>query len=196
MDQREAWEELYRSNPGAWRGNAEIPLPCRGDALDVGCGNGKTAWTLIESGFRVCGVDFSETAVRQCRERFGDRAEFEVCDATAIPFPDGTFDYITAVHLCEHLSDEGIRLFASECRRLLRPGGYVFVRSFDADDFRSARRSSSDIAYFHRYPDDMICFFTGLEVVSAETVRENTRFGTVRSRTECLMRRRRSQHRL
>jgi len=187
--QEEVWDSLYASNPGAWRGNARIPVPCSGRALDVGCGNGKTVASLLDAGFEVSAVDFSTEAVRLVRERFGDRVTAVVSDAGSIPFADGSFDYITAVHVCEHLTDDEMERFASEVSRLLVPGGFVFVRSFGASDFRSAKRASSDITYIHRSHGDLAHFFDGLETVSSETVEERTRFGEVRSREECLLRR-------
>jgi len=186
--QEDVWDSLYASNPGAWRGNARIPVPCSGRALDVGCGNGKTVASLIDAGFRVSAADFSAEAVRLIRERFGDRVEAVVSDAGSLPFEEGSFDYITAVHLCEHLTDDEMEGFASEVGRLLVPGGYVFLRSFGASDFRSAKRATSDITYIHRSHEALAQFFGGFETVSSQTVEERTRFGETRSREECLLR--------
>jgi len=187
--QEEVWDSLYASNPGAWRGNARIPVPCSGRALDVGCGNGKTVASLLDAGFEVSAVDFSAEAVRLVGERFGDEVAAAVSDAGSIPFDDGSFDYVTAVHLCEHLTDDEMRRFASEVARLLVPGGYVFIRSFGAADFRSAKRATSDITYIHRSHDDLAHFFEGFDIMSSGTVEERTRFGETRSREECLLRR-------
>lgn len=188
MRQEEVWDSLYSSQPGAWRGNAPVPLPCKGRALDVGCGNGKTVATLTDAGFAVSAVDFSSEAVKLCSARFPD-ADVRLAHADSLPFDDGTFDYITAVHICEHLTDAEMSGFASEAARLLVEGGYLFIRSFDADDFRSKGRESSDITYIYRYPQEMASFFKGFDTVSSETVSERTRFGETRSRTECLLRR-------
>jgi len=187
--QEEVWDSLYASNPGAWRGNARIPVPCGGRALDVGCGNGKTVASLLDAGFEVSAADFSAEAVRLVRERFGDKVTVAVSDAGSIPFDDDSFDYITAVHLCEHLTDDEMARFASEVARLLIPGGYIFIRSFGASDFRSAKRASSDITYIHRSHDYLAHFFEGFDIVSSGTVEERTRFGETRSREECLLRR-------
>ena len=187
--QEEVWDSLYASNPGAWRGNARIPVPCSGRALDVGCGNGKTVASLLDAGFEVSAVDFSAEAVRLVGERFGDEVAAAVSDAGSIPFDDGSFDYVTAVHLCEHLTDDEMGRFASEVSRLLVPGGYVFIRSFGAADFRSAKRATSDITYIHRSHDDLAHFFEGFDIMSSGTVEERTRFGETRSREECLLRR-------
>ena len=190
MEQRDLWDGFYRDNGRAWRGNSRIPDPLggRGDALDLGCGNGKTVSTLLDLGYGVTGADFSETAVEMCRENFGDRAAFVTCDVSDLPFPDCSFDYVTAVHVLEHVDDAGMSTLASEIRRVLRPGGYVFVRSFTPSDMRSGARSGEGIRYVHRNPDGIVRFFRDFTAEYARRVDEPTRFGTVRSRAECLFR--------
>ncbi len=141
MGQKELWDEVYRQNPRAWRGVSSVPIPCEGKALDIGCGNGKTVFALLEAGLDVTGIDFSPTAVERCRSAYPD-AEFLECDASELPFPDGCFDYVTAVHVLENLDDEKLRMAASEARRVLRTGGYLFVRCFTPDDMRSGDRKS------------------------------------------------------
>lgn len=192
MDQKELWDGLYRANGRAWRGNSRIPDPLSGmgDALDIGCGNGKTVSTLIDLGYRVTGADFSSEAVNLCTERFGDTARFVTCDASDLPFPDGSFDYVTAVHLLEHIEDSAMQTVADEILRVLRPGGYAFVRSFTPTDMRSGTRSGEGIRYVHRNPDEIVRFFRSFETEFARRVDEPTRFGTTRSRAECLFRKR------
>ncbi len=190
MRQDELWDELYSNQPRAWRGNTRIPDPLdgEGDALDVGCGNGKTTLKLVDMGYRTTGVDFSSKAVGSCRELLGSDATFETASATGLPFPDGSFDYITAVHVLEHLTDDELSVATSEFMRVLRPGGYVFTRTFTAGDLRSAKRAKGDIRYIYRDVVAMRSFFHRFSCESAELVEETTRFGAVRSRVECLFR--------
>jgi hypothetical protein len=54
---------------------------------------------------------------------------------------------------------------------------------------RSEKRSTGDIVYRYREPEDVVSFFHGFEVVNAERIDEQTKFGTTRSRTECLFKR-------
>lgn len=190
MRQEELWDELYSNQPRAWRGNTRVPDPFggKGDALDVGCGNGKTTLKLIDLGYRTIGVDFSSKAVDSCRELLGSDASFETASATELPFDDGSFDYITAVHVLEHLTDEELSVAASEFLRVLRPGGCVFTRTFTAGDLRSSKRAEGDIRYIYRDAEAMKSFFHLFSCESAELVEETTRFGAVRSRVECLFR--------
>lgn len=191
MEQSDLWDGFYRANGRAWRGNSRIPDPLSGDgdALDLGCGSGKTTSTLIDLGYRVTGADFSAEAVGMCRERFGGSARFEVADVLALPFGDRSFDYVAAVHVLEHVSDADMPAAASEIARVMRPGAYLFVRSFTPSDMRSGSRSGDGIRYVHRIPEQIVGFFGGLEVICARQVDERTRFGTTRSRAECLLRR-------
>lgn len=187
-EQSGLWDALYRSNSRTWRGNARVPLPIlSGDALDLGCGNGKTTSFLIDSGFTVTGADFSSEAVGICRKLFDGTAEFIKTDATSLPFEDGSFDYITAVHILEHLDSEGLERASREIVRTLRPGGYLFIRSFAPGDLREAGRKEG-IRYIHRLPEDIVQAFPGMDAVSSELVEERTRFGAVRRRSECLLR--------
>lgn len=190
MSQEEIWDRLYASNSRAWRGSSRIPHPIgSGDALDLGCGNGKTVSSLIDAGYRVTGVDFSGKAVESCERMFGSSARFVRADVTDLPFDDMAFDYITAVHVLEHLDDDMLARCVSEMRRVLRPRGYVFARSFTPDDMRSEGRSGGEIFYRYYDVDSMVSAFSGFKVVSAERVDERTRFGATRSRVECLFRR-------
>ncbi len=154
--------------------------------MDVGCGNGKTVSSLLDAGFRVAGIDFSPAAVGKCAELFPD-AEFFVSDASELPFPGGSFDYVTAVHVLENLEDGKLEKAAGEMERVLAPGGYIFVRCFTPDDMRSGARRDG---FFYRYfgADGICALFPSMEVVSSERKDEPTRFGTVRSRAECLFR--------
>ncbi len=189
--QREAWDSLYRSNGRMWRGNCRLPDPLdgSGDALDVGCGSGKSADALIGLGYRVTGVDFSPEAVDVCRGRFGDTAKFLVGSVLSLPFDDGSFDYACSVHVLEHIPDADMPTAVSEIRRILRPGGYLFVRDFAPGDLRSSSREGSEIDYFHRTPEDLLPFFQGFVTIQSELAEERTRFGAVRRRTELLLRR-------
>ncbi len=187
-EQSGLWNALYRSNSRTWRGNARVPLPIgSGDALDLGCGNGKTTSFLIDNGFTVTGADFSSEAVGICRKLFDGTAEFVQADAADLPFDDCSFDYIAAVHILEHLDSEGLGKASEEMLRVLRPGGYLFVRSFAPGDLREAGRKEG-IRYVHRLPEEIVRAFSGMDVVSSELVEERTRFGAVRRRSECLLR--------
>ncbi len=191
MGQEDVWDTFYRSNGRAWRGNTKLPDPFsgKGDALDIGCGSGKSTSTLLDMGYRVSGIDFSSEAIEICRERFGDSISLSTGDVLDLPFQDGSFDYLTAVHVLEHIRDEDMTRASSEMARVLRPGGILFVRDFAPGDMREGSRGGSDIDYFHRDPMGLITLLPDFNPISFDLVEERTRFGTLRIRTEALLER-------
>ena len=95
--------------------------------LDVGCGTGANLEMLARFGDAE-GVDVSEDALAFCRARglTGVRAGA----AEALPYPDATFDLVTALDVVEHLDDDVAGL--QEMRRVLKPRGcaLLFVPAF------------------------------------------------------------------
>jgi SAM-dependent methyltransferase len=94
-----------------------------GRVLDVGCGTGALLEELRARSSEAWGVDISPEALRFCAER-GLHC-VALADATAVPFPTGHFDVVTAIGIVEHLDDDGA--FLDEMRRLVRPGGVLVI---------------------------------------------------------------------
>jgi SAM-dependent methyltransferase len=95
--------------------------------LDVGCGTGAVALAIARrAGTRVTGIDLVPRHVeraRACAAEAGlqDRTTFLEGDATALPFPDASFDHVYAIESAYHAADKP--RFYAECARVLRPGG-------------------------------------------------------------------------
>lgn len=194
-DQRAVWERFYREQQRPWRGIGKLGGldACKGArALDLGCGNGKTVSALIQAGADVTGIDFSDSAVEYCQEKFSGSARFAVADCTSLPFPDRSFDIVTAVHIFEHLDDVQLLKTVSEVRRVLVPGGVILVRSFAVGDMRSDGKDSNvrgnGISYRYYTVAQMESVFDGFETVSSERTDETMRFGAVRVKVECIFR--------
>lgn len=189
MDEREIWDNFYGRKPRAWRGSGNVPdlnLSEGSRILDAGCGNGKTCSRLIEFGFDVTGMDFSPNAIESCSEIYGNKAVFITGDCLKMPFPEDTFDGIYAVHITEHFDDSEAETFSSECFRILKPDGRLFVRSFSPDDMRSGNPVREGIRYRYRRPEEITALFSEFFVLESKLINETTRFDTVRSRSECV----------
>jgi SAM-dependent methyltransferase len=99
----------------------------RPQILDVGCGTGANLIMLDQFG-EAHGLDVSADALEFCHTRGLDRVSLGA--AEELPYPDESFDLVTALDVIEHLDDDlqGMR----EIHRVLRPVGRVllFVPAF------------------------------------------------------------------
>lgn len=113
-------------------GLAHISVQPRYTILDIGCGGGRTVGKLaaLATQGRVHGVDYSEDSVsfsRKINTAFiaEGRVEIEQASVSQLPFPDNTFDLITAVEThfwWPDLADDLREVF-----RVTRPGGQLAI---------------------------------------------------------------------
>ena len=96
--------------------------------LDVGCGGGRTVQKLaaIAVAGRVCGIDYSEASVRASRRTNADAivaggVTIALASVAALPYPDRTFDVVTAVETHYYWPDPVADL--REIVRVLKAGG-------------------------------------------------------------------------
>ncbi len=96
-------------------------------ALDFGCGYGANLPGILRQGYRYCGVDISEEAIRHCRRRYNGvaNADFIRYGGDDLPFADGSVQAVFAFDVLEHVDD--LDRAVGEIRRVLAPGGTVHV---------------------------------------------------------------------
>jgi ubiquinone/menaquinone biosynthesis C-methylase UbiE len=100
--------------------------------LDVGCGTGILAHTVLElcSPAAVVGIDSAAQQVAQAsRGPAAGRASFEVGDACALPFPDASFDIVASALVLNFVPER--RRALAEMRRVARSGGAVAAYVWD-----------------------------------------------------------------
>lgn len=110
--------------------------------LDDGCGYGRTLAELRDAGFeRLTGVDFSASLVERARREVPE-AKLYVADAASLPFDDASFDAVLLFGVLTCVpSDENQTRVAAEARRVLKPGGVLYVNDFLLnDDVRNKER--------------------------------------------------------
>jgi ubiquinone/menaquinone biosynthesis C-methylase UbiE len=113
-------------------GLKEVPVEGRFTILDVGCGGGRTVDKLaaIASDGKVYGIDYSAASAvsaRRTNSRWIDsgRVEINQSSVSHLPFPDYTFDLVTAVETHYYWPDPVSDL--REIRRVLKPGGRLVI---------------------------------------------------------------------
>ena len=101
----------------------------RGDerALDAGTGTGTFALALAASVREVVGLDPVPELLAHAQRLAAGRPNlrFVEGDATALPFPDGSFDVVTCARTLHHVARPGPLL--AELGRVTAPGGTVVV---------------------------------------------------------------------
>ncbi|WP_327000055.1 class I SAM-dependent methyltransferase [Dactylosporangium sp. NBC_01737] len=122
----------YGTNPQDWFSWLAGRLPAAGHVLEAGAGTG-VLWTHVDhAGLDLTLTDFSPAMCAQLRTVPGARVVR--CDATALPFPDATFDTVIANHMLYHLDDPSAAL--REFARVLRRGGRLAVATNGTDHLR------------------------------------------------------------
>lgn len=101
--------------------------------LDVGCGTGRFLIPLSKR-YEAVGLDFSRTFLDQIKI-LHPSIPVVLGEATKMPFSDESFGGILCVRLVQHLTDSEQALFFEECRRILRPGGFLIVLNYNALSF-------------------------------------------------------------
>ncbi|GAA4704703.1 class I SAM-dependent methyltransferase [Brevibacillus fulvus] len=99
--------------------------------LDIGCGGGgKTCYYATFGPKKIIGVDivphYAEEGNAFAREKgLAEIATFLTADASAMTFPDNTFDTIIMNDAMEHVEQPEKTL--AECFRVLKPGGHLYI---------------------------------------------------------------------
>ncbi len=113
--------------------------PRSGRVLDVGTGTGVAAWAALEatgSEGLVVGVDVSLGMLAVAR-RARPALRLAAAEAIDLPFPDATFDVVTASFAVSHFTRYETALF--DMVRVLRPGGRLAVSTWGPSDDAYAR---------------------------------------------------------
>ena len=130
----------------AWeRTVAERYLTPPGRLLDIGCGGGREAIALHDSGHEVTGVDISAEEIESARATtaaLGKDIAFRLGDGVTLDFPDASFEY--AVIWGQALGNvpgytNRVRLLR-ECARVLVPGGRLSFSAHNRDTVEPVAR--------------------------------------------------------
>lgn len=96
--------------------------------LDVGCGDGIWTNELAKKSFNVTGIDISRHDLKKAQKRaqvMGLDVNYNLVDATNMPFDTQSFDKIFSISTLEHIQkDEAV---LKECHRILKPNGSIVI---------------------------------------------------------------------
>jgi SAM-dependent methyltransferase len=193
--QKEVWERAYRQGHPLWRGPSDLHLNnLKGRVLELGCGDGKTAIAMIETGLNVVGLDLSRTALATLKQRIDSN---NLClvqgNAIELPFKEGSFDSVATVHFIDHFLSNDRHKVVREIDRVIATDGVIIGRFFSREDMRFGKGRQiepntflRENGIFNHYfiEDEIFDLFTGYSVISMNSSMRATKFsGEVKHRS-------------
>ena len=102
--------------------------PAGKDVVDIGCGPGALVRDLVRRMARVVGVEISEKQLASALAHDGGSgASYLVGTAQALPLEDASMDVAVFLRTLHHVPPPDLTRALREARRVLRPGGAVYV---------------------------------------------------------------------
>ncbi|MBD3381559.1 MAG: methyltransferase domain-containing protein [candidate division Zixibacteria bacterium] len=110
-----------------------------GNALDLGCGDGRNSLFLAELGMKVIAVDQSKEGIEQLNKNalqhgLDQNVETFVDDVRNFVVPRNFFDLISAVTIFDHFPEGYLDSFLGEIHDGLKENGILFVKVHTVDD--------------------------------------------------------------
>jgi 2-polyprenyl-6-hydroxyphenyl methylase/3-demethylubiquinone-9 3-methyltransferase len=127
------FKPLHKFNPVRARYIAERVSLSGARVLDVGCGGGLLAESLVRAGAIVTAIDLAPSMIDTARMHALDSGltiDYRVDSAEGLVNAHaGKFDLVTCMEMLEHVPDPGATL--AVLGRLARPGGHVFISTIN-----------------------------------------------------------------
>ncbi len=136
-------EDLMKFTRFLQRLNVQKILTPVASALDLGCGNGRNLAYLTENfGMKGIGYDISAEAIALARKRTeGYPIEYNVRSIVGdLSIDDSSQSIVLDMMTSHFLSKEEREKLHSEVYRVLRPGGWYFLKTFLLDEDPHAKR--------------------------------------------------------
>lgn len=97
----------------------------KGIILEGGCGKGQQVYSFKCQGYNAVGIDFAEKTVNAINELVPE-IDVRFGDVRRLPFEDGEIAGYWSIGVIEHFW-EGYAEIINEMKRVIRPGGYLFL---------------------------------------------------------------------
>lgn len=111
--------------------------------LDLGCGNGRNANYLADLGNKVIGIEISKTALKLALSRaqdMGVSVDYRLGDiGEKYEIKDNSVDIVLDITSSNSLNEKGRDVYLSEVSRILKKGGYAFVRALAKDGNKNVK---------------------------------------------------------
>jgi len=141
----EFWETSFRDKQEMWGWE---PADSAIDTLELfkkyglnkilipGFGYGRNAKIFNDQGFKVTGIEISETAIDLAQKHFGDSIKVYHGSVSSMPFDQELYDGIFSYSLIHLLSEKERIKLIEDCYNQLKPNGYIVFVTISKMDFR------------------------------------------------------------
>lgn len=96
--------------------------------LDVGCGNGRTIFNILDITDNTTGIDNDEKSVNEARKNFSTHPNIKIIKAEAekLPFKDGQFDFAICTATFGNFGNQKEKVLR-EMKRVLNKNGKIII---------------------------------------------------------------------
>lgn len=158
--------------------------PCK--ALDVGAGEGRNALYLAAIGFDVIAVEPSDVGaqkiIRQSKENGLDIYVYQA-DFLSVANDISNVGFVVLLTVLEHMEYNYMLQAVSMIKKLMQPGGYIYIVVFTEDDpgFKKDIKNASECAMFIQHyfkKGELRNLFSDFEILEySEYMKEDTTHG-------------------
>ncbi len=154
----------YRYHPRFWTGTVALMrehygLADEASILDVGCGKGFMLhdFQLAMPRARLEGVDISSYAIENAQPEIKSR--LRVGDARRLPFPDRSFDLVTAINVVHNLERDECAQAILEIQRVSARNAFIVVDAWRTEAEKAALSNWALTCLTAMHVDDWKAFF-------------------------------------
>ena len=139
-------DETIVQHTGRWAAEqvkAALDVQADDCVLELGCGVGRIGRELAPSCKHWTGVDISENMIRHAEQRLADRANvsFHQLARTSLDMlDDNSIDKAYSIAVFCHMDKEDLYLYLQELNRVVKPGGMIFVETWNLSSAIGWRR--------------------------------------------------------
>ena len=97
--------------------------------IDLAAGRGRNTRKLIEKSEKIVIVDFVESNIESCKERFAsyDKVKYALCDGKSIPLESDNYSLVYCFDAMVHFEPEIVLEYLEDIYRILIDGGKAFL---------------------------------------------------------------------
>lgn len=160
----------------------------RRSILDLGCGLGRHSVLFAKYGFKVTAADISDDALNFLKQYAGEQGVPVACrkaDMESLPFADCAFDCVFSMYAAGHTDSPGMGRIMEEIKRVLKPGGTVFMTlcskdtwaycgagfpQIDANTVIKTEGPEQGVPHFYADAEDIKRIFADFELVKVRHI--------------------------